>query len=70
MPFIYSLKYIVEEEISSTVSYKSCKRTEADEEFLMVRAVVLSWSGGSVAHDVFPLCKLVLTADMYFRPLL
>lgn len=26
-----------EEEISSSVSYKSCHRTEADEEFLMVR---------------------------------
>ena len=30
-----------EEEISSSVSYKSCHRTEADEEFLMVRSLFI-----------------------------
>lgn len=34
----------VEEEISTSISYKSCSRTEADEEFLMVRAHIISLS--------------------------
>lgn len=50
----------VEEEISTSISYKSCSRTEADEEFLMVRAHIISLSSrGLFLKDTTR--KLVLT---------
>ena len=37
----FSLTITLDKEVSSSVSYESCKRTEADEQFLMVRVYYL-----------------------------